>query len=123
MLMNKKYAFTFLLAVFYAICTAMTAGSQLVENINENTVKVIINSLLLVSVAVVSIILVAMFQRKRSPVKFNRVSILSFTAIYVIAVLISGLPLSTLLFPACMLGAFIAVPSYQNWLKSASDPL
>lgn len=120
--MNKKYAFASLLTVFYAICTAMTVGSQLVENINENTAKVIINSLLLVLVAAVSIILVAMFQRKRSPVEFNRVSILSFTAIYVIAVLVSGLPLATLLFPACMFVGFIAVPSYQNWLKSAPVP-
>lgn len=121
--MNTKYAFIFLLAVFYAISTAMTAGSQLVENLNENTAKVIINSLLLVLVAVVAIILVAMFQRKRPPVEFNRVSILSFTAIYVIAVLVSGLPLATLLSPVCMLGGFMLVPSYQNWLKSASDPV
>ncbi|OFT91599.1 hypothetical protein [Corynebacterium sp. HMSC28B08] len=116
--MSKKYAFTLALSAFYAICTAMTAGTQLVESITTNKGRLVINILLLIAVFIVSTVLVAMFQRKRAPVELNSVAIVCFTVIYTVVILLSELPLTMLLFPACMFAAFIAVPSYQKWLKA-----
>ncbi|WIM68702.1 hypothetical protein QP027_04770 [Corynebacterium breve] len=118
-MINNRYAFTFGLSVFYALSTATNAANQLVESINTNTTQLVINSLLLILVAIVATVIVAMFRRKRSPVELNRVSIVSFTVIFVAVVLLNKLSLSMLIFPACMFVGFVVVPSYQEWLKQS----
>lgn len=120
--MTKQSQFTLALAIFYGVCTASLAASVMVENIDKNNVYKIFSLALLVAIAIVAGITASFTRKGKSPIHINRIAIVGFTIIYLLAFLMADMPIGMAIFPLVMLVTFTILPGYQEWLAKGIAP-
>lgn len=115
--MTPQRWFVLIFAVFYGCSTAGLAGTGFTDSLSGQPVRLTITVLVLIGVAVMAGWVAMGVRSTRPAVDLNRVTVLGFTALHVIAAVATWPQISALILAALVFVLFLFTPSQQERLK------